>query len=236
MDPRHSNEHTTRTFYDRISGAYDLIADASEHSARDAGLAALGAAPGEVVLEIGFGTGHALEDLARAVGSSGRVAGVDLSSGMMEVARRRLEKAGLEQRVELKLGDARDLPYRDGSFDAVFLSFTLELFEGAEIPQVLAEIRRVLRSPGAGSTNPRLGVVSLTPGEHPGLAVNIYRWFHRHFPHFVDCQPIPVVELLEAAGFEILHSEEQDMWHLPVAILVARPAATAPPTLPGPGA
>jgi SAM-dependent methyltransferase len=47
------------------------------------------------VLEIGCGTGHALVSLAGEVGTSGQVHGVDVSSGMMAVARRRVESAGL---------------------------------------------------------------------------------------------------------------------------------------------
>jgi demethylmenaquinone methyltransferase/2-methoxy-6-polyprenyl-1,4-benzoquinol methylase len=228
MNGESSKQQSTRSFYDRISGAYDLIADASEHGAREAGLEMLAAAPGEAILEVGFGTGHALVTLAQAVGNAGSVVGVDLSAGMLAVARQRLAKVGLEDRVELKLGDARDLPFEAGRFDAVFFSFTLELFEEEEIPRVLAEVRRVLRSPGSEAARPRLGVVALTPGEHPGLAVEIYRWFHRHFPHFVDCQPIAAGELVEAAGFEILSSEQQQIWHLPVAMLLARPSRLGP--------
>ena len=58
-------------FYDRISHAYDALSDASEHEAREAGERALAVQPGEQVLEIGYGTGHALADLARAVRPAG---------------------------------------------------------------------------------------------------------------------------------------------------------------------
>ena len=216
---------STRSFYDRISRVYDLLADRSEQEAREAGLAALDVSAGEAVLEIGFGTGHALVALAEAVGKEGRVAGIDLSPGMRAVTEKRLGDAGLAEQVELVTGDARTLPWKDDSFDAVFLCFTLELFEPADIPRVLAEVQRVLR-PGTGAAKGRLGLVSRTAGEHPGPVVEIYRWLHRHFPHFVDCQPIDASGWLEGSGFEIETEQELSIWGLPVAVITARPWAS----------
>ena len=119
---------TNQSFYDRISHAYDLISDAGEHKAREQGEQTLNVQSGENVLEIGFGTGNTLLHLAEAVGQSGRVSGIDVSTGMLEVATRKVESKGLADRVDLSVGDARQLSYKDDSFDAVFASFTLELF------------------------------------------------------------------------------------------------------------
>lgn len=93
---------------------------------------------------MGFGTGHGLKDAAESVGVAGCIVGLELSSGMVRAARRRLEEADLIYRVNLCLGDAGVLPFRDGAFDAAFMGFTLELFDTPEIPCVLGEIRRVL--------------------------------------------------------------------------------------------
>ena len=146
----------TRAFYDKISGVYDLLAEHSEGPVRQTGLDKLALMPGEHVLEIGYGTGHCLVQLAEAVGPEGKVFGIDLSEGMRARAQERLEKENLIDRVELSCGDATHLPYPDGSMDAVFMSFTLELFDTPEIPQVLAECKRVLRAGG------RIGVVAIT--------------------------------------------------------------------------
>jgi demethylmenaquinone methyltransferase/2-methoxy-6-polyprenyl-1,4-benzoquinol methylase len=209
------HQSTTQQFYDRLSHAYDLLANASEHHARDLGIEAFDARGGERLLEIGFGTGHALEDLARGVGESGRVTGLDLSYGMLQVAAKRLEREGLGGRVDLVLADGEHLPLADASYDGVFTSFTLELFELETIPRVLAEVRRVLRPGG------RLGVVAMQEGGH-GPLFGLYKWLHRHFPHFIDCQPIEAGRLLEAAGFVLEHEETTKIWSLPIAVLVGR--------------
>lgn len=97
-----------KTFYDRISGAYDAIADVGEHRARERGLEALAVQPGECVLEIGFGTGHSLIELAKAVGPTGCVCGVDISDGMYDVARHRLIANGFLDRLDQPTHDQGD--------------------------------------------------------------------------------------------------------------------------------
>ncbi len=205
-------ENPTRAFYDRISRRYDAIADVWEHASREKGVMALAVGRGETVLEIGYGTGHALVQLASA---GARVSGIDLSDGMRSVARRRVEESGLAQSVRLDLGDARALPYEDDRFDVAFMSYTLELFETEEIPRVLAEVSRVLRSGG------RLGVVALAEKDRPGFVTEIYKWLHEHFPHLVDCRPIDVVGHLLAAGFRIRETIGMSIWGLPVVAVVA---------------
>jgi ubiquinone/menaquinone biosynthesis C-methylase UbiE len=162
----------TRAFYDKISGVYDILAEHSEGPVRQTGLDKLSAAPGERVLEIGYGTGHCPVQLAEAVGPKGKVFGIDLSEGMRARAVERVEKEHLSARVELACGDATHLPYPDGSMDAVFTSFTLELFDTPEIPQVLVECKRVLRVLG------RIGVVAITKEGKEGFAVEAYEWTH----------------------------------------------------------
>ena len=209
---------TNQSFYDRISHAYDLISDAGEHKAREQGEQTLNVQSGENVLEIGFGTGNTLLHLAEAVGESGHVSGIDVSTGMLEVATRKVESKGLADRVDLSVGDARQLPYKDDSFDAVFASFTLELFSLNDIPAVLAEVARVLKPGG------RLGVVSMATvqeGEKASALEKTYVWMHQHFPHIVDCQPIDVVELVEGAGLQVQEKVEMTIWTMPVRCVVA---------------
>jgi len=207
-------EEATAT-YDRLSRYYDLLTAFGERGLMEAGLKALRIKRGEQVLEIGFGTGRGLLALARMVGESGLVHGIDISEGMRRVAQRKVRDAGLSDRVILKQGDARDLPYGCGEFDAVFLSFTLELFDTPDIPVVLQECRRVLREHG------RLGVVSLSKDRELGLVGRLYQWLHTKFPRYLDCRPIPVEQILHEAGFQPVHTETCSLWALPVEIAVA---------------
>ena len=164
------------------------------------------------MLEIGYGTGHALEQLAKA---RVEAVGIDLSEGMRSVARQRLERAGLAHRVRLDLGDARALPYEDGHFDAAFMSFTLELFDPPDIPKVLGEANRVLRAGG------RLGIVALAETDPPNLMTEIYKWLHEHFPHLIDCRPIDAVGALRAADFRIRETTGMSVLRLPVISVIA---------------
>jgi ubiquinone/menaquinone biosynthesis C-methylase UbiE len=208
-----------RSAYDRLSRWYDLLAGWAERPARETGLGLLAARPGETVLEIGSGTGTSLVKLAEAVGAGGRVCGLDLSEGMLRVARRRLGRAGLSGRVDLRCGDASaGLPYPASTFDAVFLSFTLELFDTPEIPIVLGECRRVLRDGG------RLVVVAMSKDAGSPLArlaVRLYEWAHDRFPAAADCRPIFPARAVSEAGFEVRRQRALSMWGLPVEIVEA---------------
>ena len=202
--------------YDRLSRWYDLLAGGSEKRLIDAALHNLAARDGEQVLEIGCGTGHALVALAQAAGDSGRVYGLDISPGMLRVAQQRVDRQGLSGRVELRQGDAARLPFDDGSLDAVFASFTLELFDTPDIPVVLGECRRVLRDGG------RLCVVAMSRLGKPGLMLRLYEWAHDRVPRYVDCRPIYAQAAVQEAGFQSVDATVRSMWGLPVEILLAQ--------------
>jgi demethylmenaquinone methyltransferase/2-methoxy-6-polyprenyl-1,4-benzoquinol methylase len=164
-------------------------------------------------LEIGFGTGHTLTAFAKAVGSGGMVFGLDLSDQMVRLAKKNLAEEGLLERARLRCGDATQLPYAKNTMDAVFMSFTLELFDTPEIPKVLSECMRVLKTDG------RIVVVGMSKeGEHERL-IGAFEWAHKHFPNFIDCRPIYVREALEKADFQIRKALKKHMW-IPVEIIL----------------
>ncbi|MBC7257681.1 MAG: methyltransferase domain-containing protein [Chloroflexi bacterium] len=209
----HRPREAARVAYNRMSRWYDALAR-SERRFLDAGVRMLAAPEGARVLEIGCGTGYALTAIARAVGESGLVVGLDISDGMLAVAKGRLQRAGLQARALLVMGDAVALPCAAETFDAVFMGFTLELFADADIPAVLGECRRVLRSGG------HLGVVALSR-EGAGRMVRLYEWAHNRWPVWVDCRPIYVRRALEDAGFVVIRAARERMWGLPVEIAAA---------------
>jgi SAM-dependent methyltransferase len=106
---------------------------------------ALALAPGMRVLDLACATGDVAAALARAVGSGGRVAAVDLVPEMLAATRERAAGAGLAT-VSVQQADAHALPFADGAFDAVACRLAITLFP--EAPRALAECRRVLRPGG----------------------------------------------------------------------------------------
>lgn len=213
------SKEEARATYTRLSRWYDLVEGPFERNCRERGQTLLHVTPGEYVLEIGFGTGQSLVAFARAVGSTGTVCGIDLSEGMCRVAKARLDKAHLSARVALTCGDATRLPYAERSFDAVYMSFTLELFDTPDLPLVLGECARVLRDSG------RLGVVALALRDKATAMSRLYAWAHRRFPRLVDCRPIPVRQLVEEAGLQVEAVDARSMWGLLVDIVLARKGA-----------
>ena len=101
--------------------------------------------PGERVLEIGVGTGYYSLDLAEWIGPEGRLELFDLQREFLDHVMAAAAKRGLAN-LHPTRGDATDLPFEDGSVDAVVLTAVL-----GEIPDsdaALAEVRRVLRPAG----------------------------------------------------------------------------------------
>lgn len=204
-----------RAYYNKISGVYDRLAERSEAPVREEALRLLDPWPGERLLEIGFGPGHSLVEMAHRVKPGGRVHGVDISDGMCDHALELLTREACRDTVELHRADAVDLPFEDHSIDGVFMSFTLEIFDTPEIPKVLAGCLRVLRAGG------RLVVVSVSRTEPANPMVRVFEWTHRHFPNLLDCRPIYARQAVEAAGFEIITSAVRHMW-VPVEVVLSR--------------
>lgn len=196
----------TRAFYNKISKVYDFLSEHSEAPIRAAALERLEGVPTDRILEIGFGTGHNLVKLARAVAPDGRVYGVDLSDRMAAVARDLIAAEKVGDRVHLACADAAALPFAPESLNGILVTFTLELFDTPEIPAVLAECKRVLKPGG------RLAVAAISKEHCGSFAVGAYEWTHRHFPNLLDCRPIYARRSMEDAGFWIGRADTLEMW------------------------
>jgi SAM-dependent methyltransferase len=137
-------------------------------------LAAARLAPGDRVLDIGCGTGATVLDAAWAVGSSGRVVGVDVSAPLLDHARHRLAPFGLDERVTLIRADAQTHPFIPARADAVVSRFGLMLF--ADPDAAFANVARALRPNG------RFAFVTWQGADRNA-------WFH--LPHAALAEHVP---------------------------------------------
>ena len=120
------------------------VAETSDlHRRRLAMLEALCVQPGESVLEVGCGGGALLPALAASVGASGHVIGIDISPDQIEAAN---EACAPFKFARAEVQDVNDLPYDDGSFDAIAAIQVIEYLD--EPRTALAGLRRVCSNKG----------------------------------------------------------------------------------------
>jgi demethylmenaquinone methyltransferase/2-methoxy-6-polyprenyl-1,4-benzoquinol methylase len=133
-----------REMFDRISPSYDrmnmLMSMGRDGRWRRLAVRMSGASPGGAALDVCCGTGDLAIELRRSVGPSGRVVGLDFSPQMLAVARRK------SAAVEWVQGDALDLPFADGAFDAATVGFGVRNL--ADLGRGFAELTRVVRPGG----------------------------------------------------------------------------------------
>jgi SAM-dependent methyltransferase len=127
--------------------------DPDQVAARAAYLELVGVAAGIQVLDVGCGSGAVARDVARRVGPTGWVVGLDPSQALLAVAAELVERDGLAGSVDLRLGDARSLPFPDAAFDVVLAVTTLAHLPEAE--RAIPELVRVARPGG------RVGIFDL---------------------------------------------------------------------------
>jgi arsenite methyltransferase len=184
----------------RIEVLYTVPAIATQRARTRA---ALGVRPGERGLDVGCGPAFLACELAREVGPSGRVVGIDESPEMLEAARARIAREGLGDRVEVRQGDASRLDFPDAAFDLV-TAVQVYLYV-ADVEDALAEAARVLRPAG------RFAVVDtdwdscvwLTADRERHRRVMEGRLAHFAHPHL----PVRLPALLDRAGLRLAHAE-----------------------------
>jgi demethylmenaquinone methyltransferase/2-methoxy-6-polyprenyl-1,4-benzoquinol methylase len=168
--------------FDGIAGVYDLLNTAMTAGlhhrwrSRAADLARVG--PGDRVLDVATGTGDLALELAGRVAPGGEVLGSDFSEGMLEHAREKAaargEGEGDAVRPRFEWGDALELQYADGVFDAATVGFGARNF--ADLGRGLSEMRRVVRPGG------RVVVLEITTPVKPPLSTFYALWFDRLVP------------------------------------------------------
>ncbi|KRK96910.1 ubiquinone menaquinone biosynthesis methyltransferase ubiE [Secundilactobacillus odoratitofui DSM 19909 = JCM 15043] len=143
-------EHQVASLFNRIAGNYDqmnnLITLGTHKHWRTVTMQQLNLKPGSFAIDLCCGTGDWTLALAKAVGPSGRVVGLDFSDEMLAIAKQKVAQAGYQDRVTLIQGDAMSLPYNDDQFDVATIGFGLRNVPDAN--QVLREMTRVVHPGG----------------------------------------------------------------------------------------
>ncbi|GAA3021329.1 demethylmenaquinone methyltransferase [Tetragenococcus solitarius] len=145
-----TSEAKVQALFDRISETYDTTNSAISlgmHKRwRKKTMEKLPLTTGQKALDLCCGTGDWTIDLAKVVGSAGKAVGLDFSKNMLEIAKKKVEQAGVRQQTTLLQGDAMSLPFADNSFDLVTIGFGLRNVPDAS--HVLKEMKRVVKPEG----------------------------------------------------------------------------------------
>jgi arsenite methyltransferase len=156
---------------------------------------ALGARPGERILDAGCGPGFYVSELHDDVGPDGSVVGVDASTDMLAVAAQRNEgRAG----VELREGDVLSLPVKDEEFDGAICVQVLEYVDDATA--ALAEIRRALRPGGRAVVWDVDWATVSWHSEDPARMERVLRGWDEHLAH--PSLPRTLAARMRTVGFD----------------------------------
>ena len=148
LPPASEKERAVQGMFTAIAHRYDLnntlLSLGLHHAWKRLAVKLTEAAEGDAVLDVCTGTGDLAVLLARRVGASGRVNGVDLNERMLAFGRAKIQKLGLGN-VVLQTGNAEALPFSDRGFRAATVAFGIR--NVSDVPRALSELYRVL-SPG----------------------------------------------------------------------------------------
>jgi demethylmenaquinone methyltransferase/2-methoxy-6-polyprenyl-1,4-benzoquinol methylase len=140
-------EQVTQMF-DTISGNYDglnrVISFGIDVKWRKKVLQLVAAKNPDTILDIATGTGDLAILMAKT--NAKNIIGLDISSGMLEVGKKKIAERKLDSVIEMVLGDSENMPFPDNHFDAITVSFGIRNFETLE--KGLQEILRVLKPNG----------------------------------------------------------------------------------------
>jgi demethylmenaquinone methyltransferase/2-methoxy-6-polyprenyl-1,4-benzoquinol methylase len=162
-------ETQVRAMFDRIARVYDLMNSVMtagmHHRWRERAVDLARVGPGSRALDVATGTGDLAVELGRRGAS---VVGLDFADAMLELARRKAPG------IEFVRGNALDLPWPEGEFDAVTVGFGARNF--SDLDRGLAELARVTKSGG------RVVILEITTPQRPPLSWFFRVWFDRVVP------------------------------------------------------
>jgi demethylmenaquinone methyltransferase/2-methoxy-6-polyprenyl-1,4-benzoquinol methylase len=167
--------------FDRIAGLYDrmntVMTAGLHHEWRRRATDLAELPPGGRALDVATGTGDLALELAGRAGAGGEVVGVDFSERMLAIARAKADARAASlggAGVRFETGNALDLAYRDGEFDAATVGFGARNF--SDLGRGLSEMARVVRPGG------RVVVLEITTPRRPPLSTFFDVWFDHLVP------------------------------------------------------
>jgi ubiquinone/menaquinone biosynthesis C-methylase UbiE len=204
----------TRRIYDHLAVVYPLSTMLFHSKAHREAVEISGIRDGMRVLEVATGSGEMFRRLVRR-NPHGATVGLDLSPNMaartQSIVRREFPRA----RTQCKAVDARYMPFRDETFDAVMCCYLFELLSGDDILVTLQEIHRVLRQRGTFTL--------VLIGENTEAFNHVYKVCGKIAPAFWGRQVEErIPELIEAVDFNITDHRMVRQTFYPSRILTAR--------------
>lgn len=147
-DQTTSKKEQVATMFDNIAPKYDflnqLLSMGIHKGWRRKAVNLLKEVQPKNILDIATGTGDFAIEAMKL--NPDKVVGVDISAGMLKIGVEKINKLGLQNKIELKLGDSESLPFADNSFDAITVGFGVRNFENLE--KGINDIYRVLNTNG----------------------------------------------------------------------------------------
>ena len=204
----------TKKIYDRVSFIYPVSTFFFHSRAHARAMELSGIRDGMRVLEVATGSGEMFRRLVKA-NPSGRTIGLDLSPNMAARTQRDARRAFQGANVNCQAVDARYLPFRDETFDAVVCCYLLELLGSDDIALALSEIHRVLKK--------RSAFTLVVIGENTAFFNKMYRFGGAIAPAFWGRQvESKVPEMIESFDFRIERDCAIRQGFYPSRVLIAR--------------
>lgn len=173
-----SKKEEVRDMFDNIAHSYDFLnhflSAGTDIAWRKKAVRKLKADQPKKILDMATGTGDfAIEALSLKPES---VIGVDLSPGMLEIGKKKMKEKGVDNVIQMEVGDSEELRFEDNTFDAVTVGFGVRNFENLE--KGLSEIRRVLKPGG------KLVVLECSTPQRFPIRQFYFLYFKRILPFF----------------------------------------------------
>jgi demethylmenaquinone methyltransferase / 2-methoxy-6-polyprenyl-1,4-benzoquinol methylase len=185
-DSGKSKKEQVAEMFDKIAGKYDamnrFLSARTDIGWRKKAIRKLKKEQPQLILDVATGTGD-MAIMACKMLKPEAITGIDISEGMLEIGRKKVEKEGLEDKIHLQTGDSATIKFANNTFDAVMVAFGVRNFENLETG--LSEMMRVLKPGGRlivlEFSKPRRKAVKSLYNLYMGIvAPQVARWFKQN--------------------------------------------------------